>query len=166
MSVAEIITFIRNITYCTTGELTDAELLPFINIAYHDIENKITRYVDEDYFWDRFYTDLVANQNEYTLKSGSSTARGMNKVKRVEIKYADTDTYRTVAPLDTVANYKESTDFLESQVSKSSPFFDIVDNSIMIYPTPTANMTAGLYIEATSSLIDLTTSDAETLVFP
>jgi hypothetical protein len=62
MTVSEIISFLRTQTNTSSGQLTDTQLLSYLNIAYHDLENAIQRYVKEDFFWNRYTSDVVANQ--------------------------------------------------------------------------------------------------------
>jgi len=60
----------------------------------------------------------------------------MKKIKRVEMKYADTDTFRTVVQADTLANYSSSEDWLETYQDKANPIYTVSDNSIFIFPKP------------------------------
>lgn len=164
MTIAEIISLLRSQTYASWA--TDAKLLSYINIAYHDIENSIIRYVKEDFFWNKYTTDTVANQNEYVLKSPTSTVIWMKKVKRVEMKFTDTDTFRTVVSADTLSNYSNSEDWLQTYQDKSNPIYTVSDNSIFIYPTPTNSINDGLVIWTLNSQVDLTTAGVETDIFP
>lgn len=164
MTVAEIISLLRSQTYASW--LTDAKLLSYINIAYHDLENSIIRYVKEDYFRDRYTTDTVANQKEYVLKSPTTTVIWMKKLKRAEIKYASTDQFRTLVKADTLNNYDISEDALSSYTSKSLPIYTVSDNSVFIYPTPDVAVTGWLTLRTLNSLVDLTVSWVETDIFP
>lgn len=164
MTVAEIISLLRSQTYASW--LTDAKLLSYINIAYHDMENAIIRYVKEDYFWNKYTTDTVANQQEYVLKSPTATVIWMKKLKRAEIKYASTDQFRTLVSADTLSNYTQSEDYLSTYTSKSLPIYTISDNSIFIYPTPDTSVTGWLTLWTLNSLVDLTVSWVETDIFP
>lgn len=164
MTLADIISLIRSQTYASWA--TDAKLLSYVNIVYHDLENAITRYVKEDFFWNRYTTDVVANQNEYVLKNPTATVIWMKRIKRVEIKYSDTDTFRTVVQADTLANYSSSEDWLETYQDKSNPIYTVSDNSIFIFPKPTNNITNWLIISTINSLVDITTWAVETDIFP
>jgi len=73
MTVAELITLIRDQTKTSSTNLSDAKIISYMNIAYHDLENAIVDRVGEDYFWDIFTTDTVVDQNEYTHPVNSAT---------------------------------------------------------------------------------------------
>ena len=166
MTVSQIISFLRTQTNVSVWQLSDAELLSYINIAYHDLENAIQRYVKEDFFWNRYTTDVVANQWEYMLKNPDWTTIGMKKLKRVEIKYWANDSFRTVVKADTLNNYNNSEDWLANYVNKSTPIYTLSDNSVFLFPTPWENVTDWLVLYTINSLIDLTTSWTEADIFP
>lgn len=59
MSIQELIAFTRALTNINTEQVTDAQLLVFLNIAYHQMENAIADRVDEDFFRDEFTADTT-----------------------------------------------------------------------------------------------------------
>ena len=72
---------------------------------------------------------------------------------------------------DFVKAYKQDTDLLEEDVSyyavnqpKTDPFYEIKDNSLFIYPTPTDDVSIIRHSVA-NGLIDLTSSVTEANVF-
>lgn len=73
MTVDNIITLLRDQSQTTTSNVDATTILRYTNIAYHNLENEICDKVNEDYFWDLFTTDIVADQNEYVLQANSST---------------------------------------------------------------------------------------------
>lgn len=145
-------------------DYTDSKLLKYVNRRYHDLENRIKKYVAQDYFFDIYTVDTVANQNEYTFETSSATQVGMLDVIRLEIKRATTDTYYTLVKPQALDD--RTTDELATWVSKDSACYEIKDSSIFIYPTPTVAVTNGLKMQCTVNLIDLTATDDETLIFP
>lgn len=170
MTVDNLITFTRDQGSVTSSNVDDTTLLRYLNIAYHNIENAIVDRVDEDYFWDIFTDDTVANQYEYTMPVHDATTQWIKKINRVEIKWADGDTYHSLVRSDTIANYNRSKttsdDYLQAQVSTSRGFWEFRDGSIFVYPVPENAVTDGLKIHAIKSLIDIVSGWAETTIFP
>lgn len=106
MDVASIITLVRNQTGVSSDNMSDTIITSYLNIAYHDLENAICDRVDEDYFWDIFETDTVANQNEYVLQLTNATTQGIKKINRVEVKRDTTDDYHTLTAPDSLNNIR------------------------------------------------------------
>ena len=85
-------------------------------------------------------TSLVANQQEYVFPTD------LLKIKRIEVTYDGTNWY-VVNPMDiNERGYPTDTTTLTSDFTASDPFYDLMDNSIMLYPIPTAAVTSGLKI--------------------
>jgi len=55
------------------SQYLDADALEDFNNVYHDLENDVVRYVDEDYYYDVQYADIIANQVEYVLPLTTSS---------------------------------------------------------------------------------------------
>ncbi len=165
MDVNSIIGLARTLTHTDEEQITDANALLYANIVYHDLANAIME-IDEDFFWDIFITTPIVWQNEYTFAKWSSTTRWMKKIQRIQIKWADTDSFQTLMNSDTLANYPTTTDRLNTQISTDNGFFDIKDGSYFIYPAPTEAVTSGLEVQATTTLIDLLLTDTEEDIFP
>lgn len=119
MTIAELITLVRNQTNTSSSNIADAVVIDYLNIAYHDMENVIVDRVDEDYFWDIFEADTVADQNEYTLQAGDTDTQGVKKILRVEIKHSDTDDYRLLYKNDTIENLYGSDSYQQDYASHS-----------------------------------------------
>lgn len=71
-TVADLLSYHRGQTG-TGSDVVDATLLEFLNIGYHALENAIVNHVNEDYFYELFTTDTVADQNEYVLEESTPT---------------------------------------------------------------------------------------------
>jgi len=97
-------------------------------------------------------TDLVQNQIEYVLPTGFII------LNRVSIKYPNSTNYVLAERLDD----QETKDAFEngtiSRGSEGAPVFREFDNSIWIYPKPSAAVTAGLAIETVTDITDLANS--------
>lgn len=89
MNVQQIVNLSRQLAYTDSTQYTDAVAIEDFNNLYHDLENDIVRFVDEDYYYDIEYSDLVANQIEYPYPLSTSGISGMKKMKWLSIKYMD-----------------------------------------------------------------------------
>lgn len=67
MDLAAIYTMSRLNTGTTSTNLPDATLLTITNVTYRDLINTIVSRVNEDFFYDEWTADTVANQREYTF---------------------------------------------------------------------------------------------------
>ena len=86
-SVQQVINLARWLGYTTSSQYDDTSALEDFNNVYHDLENDIVRYVDEDYYYDVQYTDLMPNQCEYVLPLTTSTISWFKKIKDISVKY-------------------------------------------------------------------------------
>lgn len=167
MDVAGLFAFIRGqVQKKSTAQIVDADLLIYLNIAYHLAEDMIVAEVGEDFFYDYFYANLVSGQNEYTLPPSSATVEGSKKILSVEAKRSSNNAYCSL--LDYQKNTEQwlALDELAAKTPTDAWFYDIKASSIFLYPTPTASVIGGLKLQAIVNLIDLTVNGAETDIFP
>lgn len=131
----------RSITNTNSTSYSDADLDVAINTYYDLFATEILASMDEwDFQGEIATTDLVANQQEYVFPSD------ILKIKRIEITYDGTNWY-TASPMDiNERGYPTDTTTLSGDFTASDPFYDLMDNSIMLYPIPTTAITAGLKI--------------------
>ena len=93
--------------------------------------------------------DLVSGQAEYVLPTSFVL------VNRVEIKYSGSDDYVVATRID---DKQVSDAFGNGELSVGStgaPVFRLLDNSLFLYPIPTANNTDGIRIEVLDEITDL-----------
>ena len=140
----------------TGVSITYAKALKYFNRRRNYIIDCIRSKTWEYFFHKTYYSNLVAGQNQYTLPTSSSTNWGILVVKRVEIKILWTDTYRNYIEWDTRSI--ESTDELEVN---SKYIYEIRNNSLFLYPTPTESITDWIFIEWVVNLPDCTESSIE-----
>jgi len=145
-------------------KFSDASLLKYVNRRYHTIENQIKDLIAEDYFFNIYQSNLVSWQNEYSLKSSSSTEEWMQKILSVEVKRSDEDEYRTKLSESVIEWFSD--DYMQANVSQKNWFYKIQDNSIFIYPTPTNTVTHWYQVKAIITNPDLTITDWESLIYP
>jgi len=160
MTVPEIITFVRKQTWASSTNVTDAQILSYLNIAYHKMENIIVDLVDEDYFWDTHITDTVAWQNEYVLRNSTRLQQWVKKISRIEIKKTTEDAEYTNVLQWTLADQNIA------EWSISTNFYEYRDWSIFVYPKPTESITDWLKIYIIADLIDLVVDGTEDKIFP
>jgi hypothetical protein len=72
-NVQDIVTLARQKAYVSASQYTDADAIVDFNIVYHKFENDLVRYVDDNYYYDVQYTDLIPNQTEYVIPLSTST---------------------------------------------------------------------------------------------
>ena len=157
-TVSDLRTEIRYEANLTDKDLPDADLLRLINKYYQELVTDVVR-VNEDRFYEIATSDLVANQQEYTLPrkvlADSSTTEAI-KVKRVELNYTGADP--TTAKHIDVNEIEDSTDqeTVNNNFDQNEPFFDMVEQSIFIFPIPTTDIVGGFllhYIERPDDLV-------------
>lgn len=162
MNSAAIISYARRLTWgVSASQISDTLMLDILNKAYKDFYKKVVN-IDRNYFWDRWTTNIVANQYEYALTRPSGTTYGIFKPEKLRIKYVSTDDYIDVEfkDWDTMT---ETPEYYAVNQSTKAPFAVITDNKyIHIFPTPTANVTAWLLIEWAKMPYDLTATSLET----
>lgn len=95
-------------------------------------------------------TNLIDDQNEYVLPTG------LVAINRVEILYPNTTDFVAATRIDD--KQVEDSAFGNNEItigSTANPVFRLFDNSLFVYPAPTANVTNGLRIELIEDLADL-----------
>ena len=164
MNWATLITELRSATWTNSTNYSDTLALIDLNKSYHYIEDCLTQEIWESFLYQEFTTDTtVAGQKEYTLPASISwNLDGINKVLGISIDYGDG--YKKATKFD-VNSLDKDISWYETHQSTSSPIYTIQDNSIMIFPVPTATTIGDIKIYWVQNLIDLTSSTAETDVF-
>lgn len=164
MTVDEIISFWALNAWTTTAQIWATNALLFANIVYHELEEAIRNEINEDYFYDYFTTDTVANQTEYTLQEQSSTSSGINKIISVGIKFNTTDTtFKPVRPYSSSGLYN-SVEYTLTNQSQLDPFYIVKDNSIFIYPAPIIAVDDWLRVHASINLVNLLAWGSESTI--
>jgi hypothetical protein len=73
MNAATAITQFRTDAYVDSIQVPDATALIWLNRTYRDLINDIRQKVNEDYFYQEWTADTVANQREYTFLPRTSS---------------------------------------------------------------------------------------------
>lgn len=165
MDVSGIFSYARSRSYTdAVGKFTDANLLTFLNVRYHKIENAISQ-LKEDYFYDILTANVVANQQRYTLKSSTSSAEWVKKIINTYIKWSSSDQYPTKLSLWNTDTDSRSLEEISAEQSKDDWFYMVRGSEIIIYPTPLNSVGNGLTQEVIVNLKDLATTSVEADVF-
>lgn len=164
MNWATIITELRSATWTTSLNYSDTLALIDLNKSYHYIEDCIMQEIGENYFYQEFTTDTtVAGQKEYTFPENISwNLDWVNKVLSISIDYWNG--YKKATKVD-VQSLDKDISWYETNVSTEYPIYTIQDNSVMIFPVPTATTIWDIRYYVVQNLIDLTASTAEWDVF-
>lgn len=157
MNVAWHITRARRLWGVDSHQYDDDDAIIDLNIRYHDIEDAITK-LQEDFFWDDFYTITVIDQEEYTIPEDAT------KILWVSIKYSADDEYKTARLVD-INNLDFDRDWYKLNQSSSDPIYHISDNSYFIYPVPSEAVSEWIKVTAIQKLPDLTLSSTEADIF-
>lgn len=88
-SVAQVVGLARGFGYVTSTQYTDAEAVEDFNNTYHDLENDLVRYLNEDYYYDVQYADLIKDQTEYIVPLSTSAISGFKKITDIGLKYVN-----------------------------------------------------------------------------
>ena len=120
----------------------------------------------EDYFYNYFTWTFVIWQNEYTLAKRWDLSNDpvpvvldwIFKIKWVVAKFSSTDTEFTKLTSKTIENLEKD---ITSYSNTTNPFYCLMDNSVFIYPTPTA--TTNYKIHCITYPKKLALSDTDTL---
>lgn len=137
-----------------------------LNKSYHFIEDSITEVVWESYFYNEMTSDdpTVVWQKEYTLPAViSGNLDGTNKLLGVSIDYGN-DIFVKARKIDMNSLDKDLSWYAEHQPT-TDPIYTIQDNSVMIFPVPTATTVWTIRMYIIQNLIDITASTAEDDIF-
>lgn len=143
----------RKISFQTTAsaKYTDANLDANINEWYREVVSWVMAATGIWEFQGEMSTaNLVQDQNEYVLPSG------LIVLNRVEVKYPGQSNYVVARRIDD--KQVEDSAFSNGQISlgsEGSPVFRVFDNSIFLYPAPSAAVTSGLKIETIEDITEL-----------
>ena len=160
MNIAQIESEITFGTNTTTADFLPADRLIKVNNALDEIHIDILQAADGMDFDDKNYTsdfpesttDLVLDQADY------SNPTDLLKEKRLTISYDGTNWYKAT-PFDIS---QSGVALKDSYFSKQSPYYDLHDNSITVYPTPDANVIDGLKIWMSRNMGLFTAGDVST----
>ncbi len=136
-----------------------AKALKYVKKRRNFIVDYIRNKINSRYFYKTSYTNLVSWQQSYDIPQSDNLGWLLN-IKRVEIKYKSTDTYRTLIEWD----YRENISDDDLQ-NNSKSMYELRWWKIFIYPTPTESVIEWLFIEWEENLADITVASTEWQIF-
>ena len=145
------------------ADISDEEMLEYLNFVYHDVFNIATMFVGKSTTWQEYTTDLVAGQREYTLqeevRDGDEPYRinATRKVLTVSYREAPGWKYKKVrkVDLDSLRNDAE-------YYNQTGEFWFRADTrSLFIYPIPRVTIIDGLKVTGSYVPFDLLIDDEE-----
>lgn len=152
MIPSEIINDARLESSATIDIVTQTQAFTLLN----KIETDFWRDMSNDSTGDKmtlFNIDLVAGQSTYTLPQSIpastllTTTFGINQVVKAGIKLNSLDKYYTPVAVKYVEWFLNMNDFYATQTPMSWPIAYLIwTDNIVIFPTPTISMTAGLQL--------------------
>lgn len=151
-------------TGTTTANYNDTNRWIDLNKSYHFIEDLLTQEIWENFFYNEFVTDTtVAGQKEYTLPTNiSGNLDWVNKTLGVSVDYGSG--YKKATKVD-VQSLDKDISWYETNVSTEFPIYTIQDNSVMIFPVPTATTIWDIKMYVVQNLIDITADTEEADIF-
>jgi len=160
MNAAQMLTMLRDQTKTTPTMISDATLATYLDIAHKKIYKKIVN-LDKNYFWQRWTSNLVANQQEYTLALPTSPVFWQWSIEKIGIKYNSTDEDYINVTIRTWDELEYDASWYEANQDSDSPFAIISDKSIFIFPTPTDNSVWWLKLEWSRRPFEITPASNE-----
>ena len=155
MDVQSIKQFALSSWYSTDMQISDSDFLIYLNIERNKLASTIKNDVKNDFFYEKFTTDIVANQNEYSFEKSLPSQEWIERILSVEIK--QNDQWKRLIYWDNT-NYDIPLDKLQVY---DYWMYDIKDSSIFIYPTPTESVTDWLIAQVLTTLKDVTINSPE-----
>lgn len=147
--------------HATTTSYPDTVGIKHYNRSYKKVLAKM-RLTDNEYFYEKWFSNTVIDQVEYTIEQIVSPAYwtvDINRIKRVFIKYTADQTYYTPAREVSPAMLDYGKDYYAVHQPKTDPIYYIQDNSVWVFPTSTEVVTNGFFIEAIIQPPALLTTD-------
>lgn len=146
----------RFLTNTNTSTYSDADLNASLNMYQSLFANEILDSMDGwDFQGEIATTDMIADQQEYIFPSD------ILKIKRIEVTYDGTNWYRA-EQFDINQRRKAlDTKSIQRDFDQSTPYVDMMDNSLMLFPIPSADSIGGIKIWYEKELDDLSEDSDE-----
>jgi len=164
---SQIILDVRRFAHVTTSQYLDADAYLDLNKIKDEFWNEVvSRWGSSNYNWDKWNTDIEANQDEYRLDIPTSTNDGMKTINNIYISDGTTHTntglleYIKCREVDPKNLPNDWNFYLENQ-DATMPLYYQKDNSVFIAPRPTKDITNGLRIEAIRKIANWTAATTE-----
>ena len=136
MTYNDIVALALTMSHTKSAQVSAANLKTFFNIKRKELANSIIKDVDEEFFFQIWTRDAIADQNngEYPYPEADEDSAGMLKAKGVYVKGYSTDTNYIKAREVKLADLPYDWDYYLEHQPKSDPIYFIGDNSLFIAP--------------------------------
>lgn len=136
--------------------------------AYNIVRNKVINAIvkaKQDYFWERVEFNLVNGQTEYNISVITWTPDlTIKEINKVFVKYDINDTYYTPVSQLAPSLMEKDPDYYSDNQSKISPFFNIKDKSVFIYPASDSDITEWWKLTVIYHPSELVITDDDTIL--
>jgi len=158
------IQIIRDTTGCYSSEISDNQLLEWINIEYPKILNRVY-FRDKNYGYDEWTTTLVAGQNKYSLLDPvevSLTAPitpgifWQSDISKILTKYDTTQQYYWEVTMVGDNNLYNDKEYVAATQPKDRPLYILYIDYFYLMPTPLVTVANGLKMTGTKAPYKLT----------
>lgn len=164
MNVSTIISIIRNQTGISSQNISDTQILDFINMSYQDLVNSIAN-INENYFFETYLTDTIGGENNYLFPL-KNDLQALKKIVSISVKYHENDEFYTKVRENNFGNLPNDVSFYEQNQSVLDPFFVIADNGFFLYPLPQNTVSDWVKIEWILNLDDLSMESSLDIKIP
>lgn len=140
MTLENLQSQVRELTNTDSSSYTDAQISANLTRWAHLFTTEILDSQDEwEFQGETATTDLTADQQEYTFPTD------ILKIKRIEITYDGTNWYKVNIWDSSERGYSLDSDEI-SDFSEETPYAELFDKSMLLYPIPDESQTAGLKV--------------------
>lgn len=172
LTASQIISLSRLQTWITTAEVSDSDVLLFINQEYPKIMNKIY-FMDKNYWYSTWKTDIIDWQNVYSLLEPIQPwspwwpVFGQQDIEKVKVKLDPSFSYYYECKIVDFDNFDKDMAYYEQYQPKNAPMVIIMDRQIKIFPKPDEDIADGLILEWTKKPYQLiSTSTSADIIIP
>ena len=152
----------RTLAWTDASNYIDDELVVDLNVIRQDIYARIISRVRSNPFWDEAYVNLYSGVSEYNFPWADDDKpieeqvySGFSRILKVFVK--KNENYIELP-------YREITD-VSDDWDKEYPSYTIADNSIIIFPRPSADIEGGLKVHGINVMRDIEVGAIEEKVF-
>ena len=140
MTWPELLRLLKEMTGTEHSKIPDAKFYRWLTDAHKEIANSLNAYIDNKYFYGKYTTDLIAWQNRYDNFP-------VNVYDAVNIKYDPNSEFgKKWVPID-MQEQKETPEYYAVNQNIEHPRYEVIwGDSVIIYPTPKKDVTAGLQV--------------------
>lgn len=172
MIPSQIIARARRLWNIDIANYDDTTAYEDLNQVKNDLWSAIVSVVNEDYNWQEWTTDLVANQSEYSMVEVSSTLQWSKKLNTISVSY-DWKMYDWTTELiyipATFVDYKSlkhDWEFYVQNQEKDHPIYCVIDNHYRIAPLSTTWVVNWIKLTWTRNITDYTswTTEAQMII--